>query len=345
MKRNYYIFSDTLLKRKNNTLYFDTIEKDDNDDSLCNPKSNFSQSLRNRIVPIEDVNALFAYGQIHFNTKLMSFLSGHLIPLHVFDISGNYSGAFYPKDIGFKDNLYLKQALSVSSDNARADLSRELIFALHNNADWAYKEINKLGFNVREYIGINDDLNLEAGNTNDIAELSRIKSDINFFFRDCWFDIFKYRFRINKNIDVKIKAAFDFIGMMVNATCLSEIYKCGLNPSLGIFEYAGSKNKFSLSKDIGDIFKPVIIKRLLYKMLKKGEVEFRSFITSKNFCMLNQETIRYIVLRFDEELNSTFCSTVEDNSINLHNLISMEFRKLAESIDKGGKYNAYRISD
>lgn len=345
MKRNYYIFSDTLLKRKDNTLYFKTFKGNTTDEYLCSPENNLRQSALNRIVPVEDVNSIFAYGQIHFNTRLMSFLSLHLIPLHVFDTAGNYSGAFYPKDISFRENLFVKQAISFSDPEVRINFSKEIVQAIYHNTDWAYRELNKLGFNVREYMSINDELLSNSDKTSDCSELFRIKADMNYFFRDCWFDIFKYKFRINRNIDLKIKTAINFIAMMINATCISEIYKSGLNPSLGIFEYIKSANKFSLSRDIGDIFKPIIIRRMLYKMLKKGEVEFKSFIASKNFCVLNQETIKYMVLRFDDELNSKYCSTKEDNSVNLHKLINNELLKFAASTDKGEKYNAYRISD
>ncbi len=344
MKRNYYIFSDTLLKRKNNTLYFYNVCKDQ-DDEFCNPARNFSQSARTRIVPIEDVNALFSYGQIYFNTRLMSFLSGHLIPLHVFDLSGNYSGAFYPKDISFKENLFLKQAAVIADSQLKIKLSKEILTALHNNIDYSYGLLNRLNFNVRDYVSINDELLGEIEKADNMDELSRIKSDMNFFFRDCWFDIFKYKYGIKHNIDNKIKATFNFISMMISATCLCEIYKCGLNPSLGLFDYTGSSNRLSLGKDIGDIFNPIIVVRILYKMLKNVEVAFDSFISSRNFCMLNQETIKYMVIRFDEELNSTFCSTETDRSVNLHSFISSEFGKLADSFEKGEKYNAYRISD
>lgn len=345
MKRNYYIFSNTQLRRKNNTLYFNTIEKSSDDDTLCNPDRNFSQSLRNRIVPVEDVNAIFAYGQIYFNTKLMSFLSSHLIPLHVFDLSGNYSGAFYPKDISFADNLFMKQMIASGDDDMKLSIGREIVSAACSNYEYSYLLLNMMSFNVRDYISVNNDLRSEIAAANCSGELSRIKSDLIFFFKDCWHDIFKYHFRASKEIEKKIKAVFDFVGMMINATCISEIYKCGMSPSIGFFEYQGSRNRLSLGKDIGDIFKPVIITRMLSKMLKKQEVQFRSFITSGNFCMLAEEAIRYLVVRFDEELNSTYCTVEKDTSVNLHNLLSNEFKNLAQAVEKGESYIVHRISD
>jgi len=345
MKRNYYIFSNTQLKRKNNTLYFQTIEKSGDDDSLCSPDRNFKQSLRNRIVPVEDVNAIFAYGQIYFNTKLMSFLSSHLIPLHVFDLSGNYSGAFYPKDISFTDNLFMKQVKASGDDDMKLSIAREIVTAACSNCEYSYFLLNEMNFNVREYINVNNDLRSEIENSNCTGELSRIKSDLNFFFKDCWHDIFKYNLSTKKEIELKIKTVFDFVGMMINATCISEIYKCGLSPSIGFFEYPRSRNRMFLGKDIGDIFKPVIITRMLSKMLKKQEVQFRSFITSGTFCMLTEEAIKYIVIRFDDELNSTYCTVEKDTSVNLHNLLSNEFKNLAQAVEKGESYFAHRISD
>lgn len=62
-KKNYYILSEGILKRKENTIYF------------VNEKGK-------KPIPINKVYSIYAYGQITFSSQVMSLLSKNGVPIH-----------------------------------------------------------------------------------------------------------------------------------------------------------------------------------------------------------------------------------------------------------------------
>jgi CRISPR-associated protein Cas1 len=58
MKRSVYIFSNGEIKRKDNTLYFET-------------------EGERKYLPIENVKELLVFGEVEFNKKLLEFLAHH----------------------------------------------------------------------------------------------------------------------------------------------------------------------------------------------------------------------------------------------------------------------------
>ena len=68
--RNYYITRSGRLARQDNTLYLETEAEDG--------------KLTKTPIPIEDVDALYLYGAINLNTRLLNFLAQQNITAHIF---------------------------------------------------------------------------------------------------------------------------------------------------------------------------------------------------------------------------------------------------------------------
>jgi CRISPR/Cas system-associated endonuclease Cas1 len=51
-----------------------------------------------RTIPVEDVDALWVFGEIDINSKALVFLSQNKIPVHFFNYYGFYAGTFYPRE-------------------------------------------------------------------------------------------------------------------------------------------------------------------------------------------------------------------------------------------------------
>ena len=88
-KKNYYILSEGILKRKENTLYFH------------NKKGK-------KPIPINKVYSIHAYGQITFSSQVMSLLSKNGIPIHFFNYYGFYNGSYYPRETLLSGDLVVK---------------------------------------------------------------------------------------------------------------------------------------------------------------------------------------------------------------------------------------------
>ena len=106
MKKRLYIFSDTILKRKNNTLYYQTIIEDENDSEEDVSKEDWLLSEDELIpskesnhIPVEQIDSIYSFGSLNFNSRFLGFISKHNIPLHCFSYYENYIGSFLPKKI------------------------------------------------------------------------------------------------------------------------------------------------------------------------------------------------------------------------------------------------------
>ena len=90
-KKNYYILSEGILKRKENTIYF-------------------HNSKGKKPIPINKVYSIYAYGQITFSSQVMSLFAKNGIPIHFFNYYGFYNGSFYPRKTLISGDLVVKQS-------------------------------------------------------------------------------------------------------------------------------------------------------------------------------------------------------------------------------------------
>src|SRR5690606_21972172 len=116
MKRNYYIFSSGKLIRRQNTIYFEpgeagepvvedqeTDEIEVDDDSVTEEENNSAEEhepkkLPRRPIPVEDIEAIYCFSEMRFNTKFLNFIGQKQISLHLFNYYGYYTGSFYPRE-------------------------------------------------------------------------------------------------------------------------------------------------------------------------------------------------------------------------------------------------------
>jgi CRISPR-associated endonuclease Cas1 len=112
MGRAYYLFRSGRLRRRQNTLYLEW-EADGH--------------AQRQAIPVEDVEALFAMGELDLNTRLLSFLGRHGVSLHVFNYYGFYVGSFYPRETRAAGQVVVAQALHSADPSRRLALARGFV--------------------------------------------------------------------------------------------------------------------------------------------------------------------------------------------------------------------------
>jgi CRISP-associated protein Cas1 len=119
MKRNYYIFSSGKLIREQNTLYFEPEESNKpeeieeshyedeeieiEDENISDEEGDKAEELEpkklpRRPIPVEDIEAIYCFSEMRFNTKFLNFIAQKQITLHLFNYYEYYSGPFYPRE-------------------------------------------------------------------------------------------------------------------------------------------------------------------------------------------------------------------------------------------------------
>ena len=108
MKRDIYIFNNGELRRKDNTLLFETSDK-------------------KKYIPVEEVDNIWIFGEIILNKSLLDFVSQKEICLHFFNYYGYYSGTYYPREHLNSGYVILKQAENYLDSDKRIVLAREIV--------------------------------------------------------------------------------------------------------------------------------------------------------------------------------------------------------------------------
>jgi len=114
MRKSLYIFSNGELKRKENTLYFE------------------SEKGR-KYIPVENFSEILIFGEVSLNKKLLEFLTKSEIILHFFNHYGYYVGSYYPREHLNSGYMILKQAEHYLDQGKRFVLARSFVEGAINN--------------------------------------------------------------------------------------------------------------------------------------------------------------------------------------------------------------------
>ncbi|MEM4460885.1 MAG: CRISPR-associated endonuclease Cas1, partial [Nanopusillaceae archaeon] len=112
-KVNYYIASNGILKRKQNTVYF--------------IRKNEKGEIEKKVLPINKIYAIYAYGKITFSSAVVSYLSKHGIPIHFFNKYGFYEGSLYPRQALVSGYLLVKQVEHYLDKEKRLELAKKFV--------------------------------------------------------------------------------------------------------------------------------------------------------------------------------------------------------------------------
>ncbi|PZX05810.1 CRISPR-associated endonuclease Cas1 [Psychrobacillus insolitus] len=86
-----------------------------------------------------------------------------------------------------------------------------------------------------------------------------------------------------------INALISFGNSLMYTAVLSEIYKTQLSPTISFLHEPASR-RFSLSLDIAEIFKPLIMDNLIFSLINNRTIRIHHFeFIETNICMMNDE--------------------------------------------------------
>lgn len=316
-KKNYYILSEGILKRKENTIYF------------VNEKGK-------KPIPINKVYSIYAYGQITFSSQVMSLLSKNRVPIHFFNYYGFYSGSYYPRETLLSGDLLVKQADYYLNIQKRLELAKLFVEGAANNIlkVLAYYKIEN---NIKETLS-------ELNSTNKITEImnieGRIRSEYYSKFDEILPDDFKMEGRSRQPPKNMINSLISFGNSMMYSTVLTELYNTQLNPTIS-YLHEPSERRFSLSLDLSEIFKPIFVDRLIFYMVNKRMLSKKDFNEDLNCCLLNDKGRNKFIKEYNKRLEKTIKHKKLKKNVSYQRLIRLEAYKLKKHILGIEKYDPF----
>ncbi|MBS3056882.1 MAG: type I-B CRISPR-associated endonuclease Cas1 [Candidatus Aenigmarchaeota archaeon] len=327
MEKNYYILKSGRLKRKQNTIYFENAEG-------------------KKAIPIHDINAIFAFGEIDVNSKLLVFLAKNKIAVHFFSYYGFYSGSFYPKEYLVSGFLVVKQVQHYLEKEKRIGLAKEFVKCAAYNILQNLAYYNRQGKDVGDAIA---KITYEAqciDSIQEIPELMGIEGRIRNAYYQSFDRIlrpgFEFEKRTKRPPENMINCLVSFGNSLLYTICLSEIYHTQLNATVSFLHEPGER-RFSLSLDISEIFKPIIVDRVIFNLINNRLIKEEHFDDKLNFCHLNEAGRRIFISEFDEKLKTTIKHKKLKRKVSYKTLIKLECYKIIKHLIEGQKYEGFRM--
>ncbi len=328
MKRNYYISKNGQLKRKDNSL------------NLVIDGEN------NRYIPIENVDSIYAFGELDFNTKLINFLSQNGVNVHFFNYYGFYTGSFYPKEKLNSGMLFVEQVKNYIDNERRVNVAREILKAASFNIYRNLRYYNERGKNLSEEMKFIENLKKKFDLCKTIEELMGIEGNIRKKYYEAFNIIINQEVNFEKRVkhppDNMINSMISYVNTLVYTTVLSEIYHTQLTPLVSFLHQPGER-RFSLSLDIAEIFKPLIADRLIFSMLNKNQITESDFKTDLNFIYLKENSRKKILQEYDTRISKTIRHRVLGRDVSYRYLIRLELYKLVKHIIGEKDYEGFKI--
>lgn len=121
------------------------------------------------------------------------------------------------------------------------------------------------------------------------------------------------------------------------------INKSGLDIRISIVHSANSRNA-SLNLDIADIFKPIIVDRVIFSVINKKQIKAdEHFEQVKNGGIyLNREGKTIFLRALDEKMEQTVL--FGENAISYQQILHKEITKLVKHIKGEAKYKPYKYT-
>jgi CRISPR-associated protein Cas1 len=336
MKQTFYLFNPGILERKDNTLKFTAITEDGNgEETLGKPK----------FLPVEQVGDIYVFGSLKANSALFNFLGQKDIAVHFFDYYENYTGSFMPRDSVLSGKLLLAQTAAYQNKKKRLEIARKFIEGAAFNMVKNLKYYDNRGKDLESYIQKINELALQINNTEDIKELMGTEGMIRQTYYSA-FDLiindFVMELRTKQPPQNEVNALISFGNMMCYTETLRAIHQTQLNPTISYLHSPGER-RYSLSLDISEIFKPIIVDRVIFKVLNKKMIQPQHFDRKLNSCLLNQSGKKIFVQAMEERYKETIKHKSLNRNVSYKHLIKLECYKLVKHLLGIEEYKPFKM--
>lgn len=332
MKKAYYLFNPGRLSRKDNTLKFTPLDENGIEGS---PK----------YIPVETVSELYCFGSLDANSALYNFLGKAGISVHFFDYYEHYTGSFQPKEYLLAGKVQIAQTLHYADPEKRLLLAKKLVEGAAFNILKNLRYYLNRQKDVHQQIGMINALSDKIGSTQNIPELMGIEGNIRQTYYTA-FDIIlndhAMEGRSKQPPLNEVNALVSFGNMMCYTQCLDQIYHTQLNPTISFLHEPGFR-RYSLALDIAEIFKPILVDRVIFRVLNKKEIQSKDFDFHMNKVLLKEAGKKTFIKTFEDRLNETIHHRTLKKNVSYKHLVKLECYKLSKHILEIEKYEPFKI--
>lgn len=330
--RNYHIINDGILTKKDYTILFE------NDNGK-------------KYVPVETADTINLYSDIIFTSNFFQFISNRNLRVTMFDKYGNYIGNFVGKEQGISGKTMIKQAAIYIDEKQRLEVAKSIIMAathnIRSNLRYYYKKTktSQLQERIQELSKLVTQMN-EANNINQLLMIEA-RSRQNYYQAFNYIilnDEFHFKQRTKRPPKDPLNAMISFGNVYLYNRLSTEIRKTSMDIKIG-FLHSTNRRAESLNLDIAEIFKPIIVDRVIFTMINRNAISERDYFeqVENGGIYLSKNGKKLFIENLEKKVYSKI--NYKDEYISYDTLMRKEVRKVLRLVLYGEKYKPYKYTN
>jgi len=326
MKEDLYITKNGVLLRRHSTLRF------------------VSKEVK-RVIPIERTRSIYALGHLTLTSGVIHLLAQKRIPVHFFNHYGYYEASLLPREKLVAGHVIVQQAAHYLDPKKRLILAKAIVTGAGYNLLTILHYHRKQKRPVEEQIeGIHTHLSrMDQAQT--IPHLMSIEGAIwDTFYQALPILLpapFTFDGRTRRPPTNPVNSLISFGNSLLYATILTQIYHTQLHPAISYLHEPHAR-RYSLALDISEIFKPIIVCRLILTLLNRRILTPKHFDQQLNACLLTPKGRQLFLQHYHNRLNTTLRHPKLKRHVSYQHLIRLECYKLIKHIIGDQPYQPYR---
>lgn len=313
MRRPLYIFSSGELHREGNTL---VLVKSDS----------------KRFIPITSVSDVYVFGEVTINKRALEFFSSNEVMVHFFNYYGFYVGSYCPRSHYNSGYMAIKQSEHYLDAVKRIALARKFVEGALENMWHVLHYYELRGVEVQAFAVRVKQFMSELTEVNNINGLMGVEGNARSVYFEAFNRIIKdeefwYRGRTRRPPESRLDALISFLNSLLYVNVLREIYMTHLDPRIGFLHEANFRS-FSLNLDIAEIFKPIIVDRLIFYLVNKRMLDKTHFMKELDGILLDEKGRELVVKEFEKRMLTTVKMGAKGRKVSYRRLIRIELYKL-----------------
>ena len=332
MQKSYYLFNPGRLERHDQTLKF-------------TPRDASGQEGTPRYLPIEGTSDLYVFGALDANSALYNFLGKSHIAVHFFDFYEHYSGSFMPKDYLLAGKMQVLQTAHYLDRKKRLCLAQGFLEGASFNMLKVLRYYQHRERDLDAQLTAIETYRASLPTTGDVETLMGLEGNIRQTYYSA-FDVILRDFvmdgRSKRPPKNEVNALVSFGNMLCYAACLGQIYHTQLNPTISFLHEPGAR-RFSLALDLAEVFKPVLVDRLIFNMLNKKVLQADDFREDIGGTVLKESGRKTFVRAWEERLQETIQHRTLRRAVSYKHLLRLECYKLTKHLMNDGAYKPFKL--
>jgi len=329
MKKTIYIFSNGEIKRKQNTIYVET------------------EDGKRKYVPIESVSEIMVFGEVSLNKKLIEYLTQKEIIVHFFNYHEYYVGSYYPREHYNSGLMILRQVENYLDSHKRLLLAKKFVEGSIKNMLKVISYYRNRGVQLDDIEEDITNLLSTLDMRTSVDEVMAVEGNV----RDTYYrgfdriinnPDFRFEARTRRPPANRLNALISFGNSLLYVLVLSEIYRTHLDPRIG-YLHSTNTRRFTLNLDVAEVFKPILVDRLIFSLLNKGLVKKFHFKNNLGGIFLKESGQRIFVEEWEKKLQSTIKHRGLGRNVSYRRLIRLELYKIEKHILGDKEYKPFVI--